>query len=391
MRKISIRFATMALWSGIWLFFVFGFGALEGFGSSEEALREDRDMHTEYFNTDIVIGENQSYEVTEHIGVDFLTSKQGIYRHVPYKGTVDGQVPYYAQITDESAGEPLQVSYQNGNWVGRLGTEGLYKTGRQRYQLSYKFTPKFQSKEYNIANYNVFPKQWQNPIPAGSHFTVTFPKSFDPGRLKFLYGMYGERKDASEILQLFWQGNTVSGILKNDLELGEGITLYAEMESGYFTGVGHLGYLPWLLLLPGILIFLLILFLFVRFGRDEQIIPSIQYQPPDNLDSAAVGYIIDGNVEDKDILSLIVYWADRGYLRIEEQKKHELCLYKLKNLPENSPNYQFSIFNKLFEGGSERKISELKYKFAGTMEIAKKQAPQFFQKTGARCDIYQSI
>lgn len=380
MKKFGVRSASMILWASIWLFLVFGFGALEGVTVSENSLTEDWAMHTEYFNTDIVINENQSYEITENIGVDFLEPRQGIYRYIPYKGTTD--VPYYAKITDEKATEPLHVSAENGYWVGRLGTEGIYKSGRQEYQFSYTITPQFQSKEYNAAFYNVTPPQWQNRVPAGSRFTVTFPKDFEHSRLKFYYGTYGETKDTSDILELSWNGNTLTGILRQDLELGEGITFWARMEDGYFTGTGYLGYLPWMLLLPGILICLLILFLFIKFGRDEQIIPSIQYQPPDNLDSAAVGYIIDGSVEDKDLLSLIIYWADKGYLRIEERKDHELCLYKLKNLPDGVPSYQSNIFNKLFQEASERNISDLQYKFAGTMEMAKKQLRNSFKNQG---------
>ena len=43
--------------------------------------------------------------------------------------------------------------------------------------------------------------------------------------------------------------------------------------------------------------------LFVLFGRDEKIIPSIQYQPPQGMDSAVVGYVVDGSVDDKDVIS----------------------------------------------------------------------------------------
>lgn len=358
------------------------------FSSSKRELEKDPNMYTEYFNTDITVRDNQSYEVTEDIGVGFYSGRQGIYRHIPYKGTVvsyDGNdeikpVPYYADITEAKANEPLDVSRENGSWVARLGTEGVYKQGGD-YQISYTFVPRFQAKDYNNAYYNVFPNQWQNDIPAGSRFTVTFPKKFDHNRLQFYYGEQGAKQNAEDILTLAWNGNTVTGVLQQNLPMGSGITFYAGMEEGYFTGISHLDPAPWLLI-PAAVLCMFIVFLYLKFGRDEQIIPSIQYQPPDNLDSAAVGYIIDDNGDNKDMISLIIYWADQGYLRIEEKKKNNLCLYKLSDLPENAPGYQVTIFKKLFGRSDECKVNSLKYNFAGTMDIAKKQLRHFIEEQG---------
>ncbi len=390
MKKFSGRAAALIVWAVVWVFMMFGSGIVERAVNPEVKLKEDPNMTTEYFNTDIEVGENQSYKVTEHIGVDFRTPRHGIYRYIPVKGTVfsreDGgnmqAVPYNAKMTDVKSQEEMEISSESGSKVIRFGTEDEYQNGQKEYQFSYTVTPRFQENEYQNAYYNVFPLQWQNPVPAGSRFTVTFPKDFSHDILKFYYGGYGENKNAEEILELSWDGNTVTGILKTDLKLGQGISFFAPMPEGYFTGVGQLTYLPWLLLLPAVILLLLIVFLFARFGRDEPIIPSIQYQPPDNLDSAAVGYIIDGSVDDKDLLSLIIYWADKGFLRIKEMPDHQLSLFKLKELPKEAPSYQFCIFNKLFDHGDIRKISDLQYKFSGTMEMAKKQLKNYFQKQG---------
>ena len=72
--------------------------------------------------------------------------------------------------------------------------------------------------------------------------------------------------------------------------------------------------------------------LFVLFGRDEKIIPSIQYQPPQGMDSAVVGYVVDGSVDDKDVISLILYWADKGYLKMKEKGQKDMEFIKLKDI-----------------------------------------------------------
>lgn len=390
MKRFNTRTIPLLIWVLVWMVLTYGSGFVEALGSSDVTVQNDSYMETNFFNTDVVVREDQSYEVTEHIGVDFLELRHGIYRYVPYKGVIytaeqEGEyvsTPYYADIQNIRSNSELSVEKKNGCKVLKLGSADAYADAHEEYLISYVFSPKVQEKGFQDAFYNVIPGQWQNPIPAGSRFTITFPKEFDRNQLYFYYGTYGQNKDAREILKISWSGNTVTGILKSDLNLGEGITFLAHMGKGYFTDTNSLSYMPWLLLLPGVVIFLLILFLFLKFGRDEQIIPSIQFQPPEGLDSAAVGYIIDGKAQDKDMLSLIIYWADQGYLRIEELADHELCLYRLSPLPSGAPNYQHTIFRKLFEKGDERKINDLQYKFAGTLDIAKTQLKEFFRTQG---------
>ena len=102
---------------------------------------------------------------------------------------------------------------------------------------------------------------------------------------------------------------------------------------------------------PPVILLAVLAVLYLCFGRDEKIIPSIEFEPPQNMDSAAVGYVIDGIAEDKDILSLILYWADKGNLWIEEEEEYLMTLHKLKELPKEAPSYQHTVFRRLFENG----------------------------------------
>lgn len=384
MRNNMRGMAGRGIWVILWLAIMCGSGFIESFtGSGSAGAEMDSAMQTKNFHTDIVVGEDQSYQVSENIDVEFLQSRHGIYRYVPYKGSVNASVPYIADITEVSANTQVDVSSEKGNKVFRLGSQDTYLTaGEHEYQLSYKVTPRFQKDSYDKVYYNVFPSQWQNDIPAGSGFTITFPKSFNTDKFKLFYGTYGEQRDAASILDLTWDKNTVTGVLKTDLLLGEGVTSVVDVGEGYFTGVHTVGELPWLLLVPAVLVFVLIFMMFLRFGRDEEIIPSIQYEPPKELDSASVGYIIDGQIEEKDLLSLIIYWADKKILRMEEQKDEGLCLYKLQELGQDAPDYQQTIFRKLFEKGGQCKLDSLKYKFTGTLDIAKAQLKKHFIRNG---------
>ena len=121
---------------------------------------------------------------------------------------------------------------------------------------------------------------------------------------------------------------------------------------------------------------LILLLLFYGFGRDKRIIPSVQFHPPQGLDSAAVGYIVDGNVSDTDAMSLLLFWADQGYIRIRETKSKTLALTKMKELPEDAPKYARTFFDGIFGKyapniGDEVLVSKLKYKMAATFTTVK--------------------
>ena len=66
------------------------------------------------------------------------------------------------------------------------------------------------------------------------------------------------------------------------------------------------------------------------------------------LDSAVVGYVVDGSVDDKDVISLILYWADKGYLKMKEKGQKDMEFIKLKDIPDSEPRYQKTIDLKLY-------------------------------------------
>lgn len=347
--------------------------------SSRQQVTEDPYMNTLAYDTTIEVKEDNSYRISENITVVFDTSRHGIYRYIPTKGVIsevaeDGTItdtPYFAKFSDiRCKTHELDVSDDNGNKVLRFGSPDYTVNGQQEYQLSYHITPAT-SKGYPNAYYNVFPTGWQNSIPEGSRFTIQFPKDFDHDRLRFYYGAYGEQYNGNEIIDLSWEGNTVTGTLKTALQTGQGLTFFAQMEDGYFTSVHTSWSINLKIIGISAAVLLILLILFVKFGKDEPIIPSVQFQPPEGLDSAAVGYIIDGNVSTTDIMSMILFWADRGFLSIRETKNNSLAFTKLRDLPADAPDYAVRFFQGMFGSGSVGKdvtINSLKYRMATTFE-----------------------
>lgn len=377
-------------WIAVWvvLFLVTGNFSILGqiFPEKSEAqeVSEDVFMDTTSYSTEIEVQDNNSYLVRENIDVFFSLKRHGIYRYIPQKGKISQleengevkEIPYYASFDEVKASEELYVTSENGNKVLRLGDpdEGAQVEGAQEYDLQYHVTP-ITSKGYTDAYYNIFPTGWQNEIPEGSTFQIRFPKEFDKARFQIYYGQYGERLDGTDIVDLTWNGNTVSGILKAPLPVGTGMTFYVPMEEGYFQNTASVSGINILLLsISGISLLVLIL-LFWFFGKDSMIIPSVQFQPPEGFDSAAVGYIIDGDVSDKDVMSLLLFWADKGYMKIQETEELELSFIKLSDLPDDAPKYEKEFFTGIFgkhaPAGKKVKMSNLRYRMAKTFSRTK--------------------
>ncbi len=377
MRKMNVG---GLVWIAI--FFLFFSGLLgEGiqtlFHNDNETVYDDN-MDTQAFDVDVVIEDDCSYTVTENINVTFQNNAHGIYRYIPLYGSSicedsDGestQIPYQAKISDVSTSAKCEEYQQNGCEVLQLGDAASYVNGNNSYTLQYTLQPSFQKKDYSNIYYNLYPTDWGNDIPAGSTFTIKFPSKVDASLLQFYYGTYGSTDDASDLIEYKIKGKKLTGTLTDTLKMGTGLTIYANVGEGYFTSVSTVGGLLPSSLLVSLAVLLVLALLYILFGRDEPIIPSIQYQPPEGLDSAAVGYIVDGEIEDRDVISLLIYWADQGNLIIRE-KQERISFRKIADLPSDAPGYERTLFDAMFAKNNLITLNNMKYRFADVVEAVK--------------------
>lgn len=360
------------------------------------SVNRDYNMETDSYQTKVVLSENMSMDITEIIDVRFLEYRHGIYRYIPYKGVIEGtgpngelrRMPYAAETSLGYCSETVSDEKTSGNYVLRVGSADFSVIGPHKYTLEYSLKPRVMEKDFSIAYINLFPTGWQNMIPAGSRFEVSFPKEVPHEAVKLYIGGYGDGTEGNDRFLLLWTGNILSGQLLEDLPLGSGVTLYAQLPQGYFSGLATFMPVSLGVVICALAVLLVTLIMFFLFGRDRELIPSIQYQPPEGLDSAAVGYIIDGVVEDRDIISLILYWADQGYLTIEEKEKGNLVLHRtMKEFPSAQPKYARIFYQKLFGKGDSVEIKSLEKKTFQTIEAAKGQVKAFIQSKG---DLYTS-
>lgn len=319
-----------------------------------EKVKVDSNMQTKQYQTEIVLNTDGSYFIKEKMDVQFIKPQYGISRTIPVhrlqyyedRAHREHKFLYYAKIKLQDVNTDILGRFQNGNYILDLG-DGETKVKRQNYQISYRLTPYHTEKNYHNIYGLVLPDQWRNPLPKGSSFTIHFPKKVKLSKLHFYSGEKGETFDARKVadIKIDSTGHKVTGTLTKDLPIGWGITCFGDLGKGYYTSTAKPDLGKNTLLASGICFGILFL-LFLKFGRNDKIKSSIQFQPPD-LDSAAVDCILKGSVSDCGAISLLLYWASEGYVFLKEEK-NEMTIYKLKDLPPDVPEYQTYFFENLF-------------------------------------------
>lgn len=345
----------------------------------------------EYFTTtsydiDMTVTEDHAYHVTETINVNFSEPRHGLYRYIPYKGhfyrDVNGEPissHYTARLYDIDVPDFNYETYsEEGSRVIQIGDENTYVDGPVTYTISYIWNPgEDKIDAFDDVYYNLIPHNWKTAIDNAS-FTIHMPKSFDPASLEFISGDYGSI--ANNHVQYTVDGNTIHGRIMTPLAAGEGVTINLRLPEGYYTAIPN-NNLWFILMISAFLICMVIAaILWFKFGRDHKPLEPVTFYPPMNMTPAQIGTIIDGKTGQEEILSMIIWLADQGHLRIEQTDKKHFKFIKQQPLPQDAPNFAKTVFKGLFPGGRKSSTSENLDNFHEDMIDAQAQVRAFFDE-----------
>ncbi len=325
----------------------------------------------------VKVSESNVLDVVERITVDFKENRHGIFHEVQVAGDYEG-ARYTTRVYDYNVdGVPFELSRSGDYLSAKIGDPDEYVYGEQQYLITYKCV-------VSDPSHDAFDKFYRNIINCAygdtiqnAVFVIELPKDFDESEVNVTLGSYGSTDNSS----VAWEkdGKLLKGHALRPIDGGEIMTVRMKFPEGYF--VNETTGDPWdilLYVLSGALVLLSLILWFV-FGRDDRIFPTVEFYAPDGMTSAEAGYVIDGCVDDKDVVSLILYWADKGYLRIDEKEKNEFELVQLKYLDEDAKPYEKTMFSKLFREGNAVALSSLKYSFYTTMAATKTGVSSYFE------------
>ncbi len=347
----------------------------------------DGGYETKSYDVNITVGEDNVLDVTEIIKVDFPYPKHGIYRNIPYKGDMltryqgkDYKSYGVMKIKDvDVKGYDFEVENSSETFI-KIGDPDKTVTGEHTYVINYKaviYEDKF--KNYDFLYWNVLPTKWESTIEKSS-INIIMPKGVNRDDIKFFSGKYGEKNtDINFKTENMADGRMIIKASASKLGMGEGITVYSSLPQGYFKNAATFDSYNIAVTVFSIIIFLLVALLWFAFGRDPKLIKTPEFYPPENMNPLQIGYIIDKAVGNQEMVALLIYMANKGYLNIKEIKDEkgktdDFILIATGQVPVDEEDYVASLYQAVFSRGNEVSYGSLGIDFWEDFEEIKQSA-----------------
>lgn len=359
---------------------------------SESSQYASYDYVIDKYDINIIVNENNTLDITENITAYFNEEKHGIYRKIPLRNKIerlDGTTSSNRTvITNVNVDHEYTTSKISGNYEIKIGSEYKVLVGSQNYKISYNYNlGKDPSPNYDELYLNLIGLEWDTVIGEIT-FSVTMPKSFDSTKLGFSHGPKGSTESRNVSYSVV--GNTITGKYNGVLNPEEALTIRLELEEGYFVGAGiPASPMDYLMFILPVLFLIISIYLWYKFGRDEQVVETVEFYPPQGFNSLEVGFLYKGRADNQDVISLLVYLANKGYIKISEYEKKSLFskakdfkLTKLKDYDGNNENERLFL-NDLFKKDSERYsiFDSSTQRYQSTVEVTKEDLYDRFYLT----------
>ena len=379
--------------------FVMNFVFVPNVSAEEEILKSANGLEYELtsYHVEVKVNENNTFDIIELITAYFYVPKHGIYRSIPMRNEVkrqDGTVTRnYARISNINVSDVYSKEFENGNLKLKIGSKDKTHTGEEKYRISYNYNiGKDPLEDKDELYLNLIGTMWDTTI-SNVTFTIRMPKDFDSEKLGFSAGSYSST--GSDAISYRIEGKDIYGTYDKKLEAYEGINVRLELPEGYFVGAGiEINPMVCIFYVVPVVFFIIIAMFWKKYGKDRQTFVKPEYFPPKGKNSLDVGFLYKGKASSNDVLSLLIYLANKGYLTIEEtdekgflSKKKGFKLKKVRDYNGEDKNERI-FFNGLFKNRDEVTSKDLYDKFYKTTQKImnnvneKENREKIFEKRG---------
>ncbi len=319
------------------------------------------DYILENYDVDMIVNENNTIDITETIIANFYKQRRGIYRKIPILNNItraDGtNFLKQAQVTNIDVNDEYIVEEDPYYKTIRIGNENKVITGKKKYVIKYTYNVgKDPLKDEDELYFNIIGNDWKDTVILKANFNIHMPKKFDKNLLSFTSGFWGGTDDSN--VQYSVNGNDIVGYTTNTLYEQEALTVRLVLPEGYFVGA-HLNFDTFSIVVIGIcILFVFISYMIWRnYGKDDEVVETVEFYPPEGYNSAEIGFLYKGSVSDDDVISLLIYLANKGYLKIEESDDDEFKITKLKEYDgENA--YEKLFLDGMFKNNEKTSVTK---------------------------------
>ncbi|MGL5541100.1 MAG: DUF2207 domain-containing protein [Erysipelotrichaceae bacterium] len=333
------------------------------------------------YNIEMEVHQNGVFDLQESLDVNFFEPSRGIYRSIPTFYSVDledegGIVKrdFFFPIRNINSNTTQSIDQSPEGVVIRLGDPDIYLEGLQQYEINYEMVSKPLGLSQDYLYFNLIGAQWAVPIENVS-FTLHFEQAIDFSKFKLFYGGLGS---TNQIAQKCSYDEATFEVFCSGISLQpyEALTVQAPLGS-YFSYPTHAAMYGFLGIFAAILLLGCVL-IWIRYGKDLPLIQPVNFAPPEGINSAMCGYVINMQSDTRDLVSLILEWGKEGWIEIHDEQG-DLRLVKKQNLPQDVPRFELDFFNALFANRDEVVPSALETGFHQDVQNAKMRIRSYFQ------------
>jgi len=296
------------------------------------------------------VNKDHSYEVEEKISVNIPEQLQSIKFSIPSGNfRISGLEVENAAYTTKKASEASTVSI--------MDTEKL-SPGAHTYTIKYTIR-EFEDRDSNkdIFYFNVLLPEWKQPIGKVS-IHVDFPDDFHWDDMQCYAGQFGVQDVNNRISFEDSEANHSVNIAGEKVPENFGITLKADLPEGYWVGALNGSWV--IKAIVGIAAGMLALLAFLWYigGRDSKIERTHETKPIEGVQPFELGYIFNGEVDIRDVLQLLMYFGQKGYLSISEYEPKKYRIVRKKD-PSGEEKHLRNAYGILFEDIYENRAIEM--------------------------------
>ncbi len=340
-------------------------------GCSEEVLNPTDDYTLSNYNVYANVKNDGTITINENFTVNYLTSSlHGVSRYVPLNMTAyydrNNSVVkknYKVDIIDTNvlSGKCADKGINGDFYVFMLGDANHYVSAGTSQTFTIEYTlvmPDDRLGDMDVFYYNILPFDWDAPI-SNAYFEVNFDFDISSQELYDKTVVYAGEQGTTEILEdVNFEDSKISGNVSY-ISPFCGVTVYTELKEGVLGNKSNLYIIIAGVGLAVLLLGVVLSYLYYKKNKViRQLVPTVEFKAPEGLTPAECGLVIDGKVDNRDLVSMIVYWASCGYLQIVDKDK-KICLNKIKNLDETSKSFEKTIFNCIFKHGDNVDIEKI--------------------------------
>lgn len=347
------------------------------------------------FHADIDVDKNSGLSITEKIKVHSEGNeiKRGIFRSLPLVRNLNDRtqkVKYnIVSVKKDGVDEDFHEEIEDGYLKVYVGNKDvILSPGDYNYEIKYTTEKQIGFFEkYDELYWNVNGNEWNFPVDSISA-TVNLPQGAGIIQNSCYKGGYGST--SQDCIAKVLSEHSIEWGAK-DLGSGEGLTIAVGFKKGVMVPPPPPTFLEKFgILIAGIIIFLGLLLYYYstwkKYGVDPEK-PTIypQFNSPDDLSPASLGYIHNESFKNKYLTAALVNLAIKGYVQIVEDedpgifglfKSKKFTVKKLKNPDQNLPKEEINLMNNLFSKSIVDSI-----KFDGQYDSKIEQAVRSFQST----------